>query len=76
MAGAGKSLESRRADDYGSVLVVEYYRRGTFCTAEVIKKFTGMVRPHDHGARVARRRLVRLRAYRRPRASRAHRRTR
>ena len=36
MAGAGKSLESRRADDYGSVLVVEYYRRGTFRTAEVI----------------------------------------
>ena len=36
MAGAGKSLESRRGDDCGSVLVVEYYRRGTFCTAEVI----------------------------------------
>ena len=36
MAGAGKSLESRRGDDYGSVLVVQYYRRGTLCTAEVI----------------------------------------
>jgi hypothetical protein len=36
MAGAGKSLESRRGDDYGSVLVVEYYRRGTLRTAEVI----------------------------------------
>ena len=36
MAGAGKSLESCRADDYVGVAVVEYYHRDTLHIAEVI----------------------------------------